>query len=190
MPGAAIGDRAASDRMLWRHNVVGVFRDVDAARDATARLEDTAGDGVHVQCVGFEGEHPWRPRDSRAGRSRGRDRPGWATDRRRRRAIGALAGAIVIGGLAYIVTGDGGAALASAVGAALILGVIGAQVASFPMYEAGDAWRQTFQPTPPVSIVAVLTDDPDVVEPAAGVLHAHGALSVELRDGAGERVPG
>jgi hypothetical protein len=188
LPGAPIGDTAAADSVLRRHNVVGVFNDVGTARDAIARLEGLAGDGAHIQFVGFEVS----TRDDRA--VPGEVDPEGVTAMAGRRialgaVIGALVGAIVIGGLAYIVTGEAGAAVGSGIGAGMILGVIGALLANFTKYGAGDAWRQTFQPVPPpVSLVAVLTDDPEVVAPAAEALHDHGALSVEVRDGEGERV--
>jgi hypothetical protein len=188
LPGAPIGDTAAADNVLRRHNVVGVFNDVDTARDAIARLEGIAGDGAHIQFVGFEVS----TRDDRE--IRGEVDPEGVTAMAGRRialgaVIGALVGGIVIGGLAYIVTGEAGAAVGAGIGGT-ILGVIGALLANFAKYGAGDAWRQTFQPVPPpVSLVAVLTDDPAVVAPAAEALHDHGALSVEVRDGEGERVP-
>jgi hypothetical protein len=202
VPGALIGDRAAADRALRRHNVVGVFRDVSDARDAIARVEDVAGDGSHVQFVSFDVS----TRDDRrpdaggvAGEPGGQggagaiDPEGVVGVAGRRIAIGGVIGGVV-GGLAVAaivlaVTQDAGVALAAGVGAAMILGVIGALIAGFAKFGAGDAWRQTFQPgEPPVSLVAVLTDDRDVVQPAAEVLRAHGASSVEIRDGDGEVV--
>jgi hypothetical protein len=186
VPGAQIGDRAAADRMLRRHNVVGMFRNVAPARDAIARLEDIAGDGGHVQFVGFD-VSTRQERDAQ-----GEIDPEGVTGLAGRRialggAIGGVVGAAVIGTLAFFLTGDAGLTLASALASGLILGVIGALLANFAKYGAGDAWRQTFQPAEPtLSLVAVLTDDQDVVAHAADILRAHGAASVELRDREGE----
>jgi hypothetical protein len=188
VPGAQLGDRAAADRTLRRHNVVGLFHAVEAARDAIARLEDVAGDGAHVQFVSFDVS----TRDDRAAPGE-IDPEGVAGLAARRIALGgvagAAAGAAVVGTLAFLLTGDAGLTIAAALASAMVLGVIGALLANFTKYGASDAWRQTFQPAEPsVSLVAVLTDDPVVVARAAGVLRTHGAASVELRDREGETV--
>jgi predicted lipid-binding transport protein (Tim44 family) len=187
VPGARIGDRAAADRTLRRYNVIGVFRDVTDARSAIARVEDVAGDGMHVQYVGFE-------TSTREDTQRGAVDPEGVTGQAARgiavgHVIGGAVGVLVIGGLVLLLTGDAGITLAAALGAALIIGVIGALVVNFSKFGASDAWRQTFQPDdPPVSLVAVLTDDRDAVGAAADVLRSHGAAPVELRDDHGETV--
>jgi hypothetical protein len=165
-----------------------LFHNVTTARDAIARLEDVAGDGAHVQFVSFDVS----TRQDR--QVPGEIDPEGVTGLAGRRivlggAIGAVSGAAVMGALAFLLTGDAGLTFASALASAGILGVIGALLANFTKYGAGDAWRQTFQPVEPsVSLVAVLTDDSDVVARVADVLRTHGAASVELRDREGEAV--
>jgi hypothetical protein len=188
VPGAQIGDRAAADRALRRHNVVGLFHEVGTARVAIARLEDVAGDGAHVQFVSFDVS-------TREDRSVGGEiDPEGVTGLAGRRIalggiVGATVGVAVVGTLAFFLTGDASLTAATALASAMVLGVFGALLANFTSYGAGDAWRQTFQPAEPgLSLVAVLTEDPVVVARAAGVLRTHGAVSVELRDREGETV--
>jgi hypothetical protein len=182
VPAADIGDLAASDRALRTYNVAGVFREVAAARTAVTQLENVAGDGVHVQFVSFG-----QSTRTDAG-EKGRVDPGGVTALAARRSVlggvvGGGIGAVVFGGATYLMTDDAGMAAAAAVAAGLILGVVGGLFANFARFGAGDAWRQTFQAhDPPASLVAVLSDGRDAVEPSADVLRSNGAVAVYVVD--------
>jgi hypothetical protein len=80
--------------------------------------------------------------------------------------IGALVGAVVVGGLTWLVAEDAGIVPGAALGGAAMFATFGAVWATFTRLGGSDAYRQTFvEPhVDELAIVTLHTDDPEVAD--------------------------
>jgi hypothetical protein len=88
--------------------------------------------------------------------------------------IGAILGAIVIGGGAFLLGAEGWEVAGAAAAGAMLLSVFGAMWLTFAGFGGSDAYRQTFvdDAASELTIVSVHTDDPDEAEAARSRLAA------------------
>jgi hypothetical protein len=88
--------------------------------------------------------------------------------------IGAVAGAIVIGGAALLLGAEGWEVAGAAAAGAMLLSVFGAMWLTFAGFGGSDAYRQTFvdDAATDLTIVSVHTDDPDEAAAARSRLAA------------------
>jgi hypothetical protein len=94
--------------------------------------------------------------------------------------LGALAGAIVVGGAALLFGAAGWEVVGAAAAGAMLLGVFGAMWLTFAGLGGSDAYRQTFvdDTATELTIVSVHTDDPDEAAAARSRLAGHDELTI------------
>lgn len=157
-------------------NVIGVYRAENDARNAVLALESIEADdlAVGLTVLGPESDRPARD-DTEI---RGLDPEGVTADIAPRALkgglIGAVVGAVLVGGVAAIFAG-GAAALGGALGGLLFGGVIGAVWGAFARMGGSDAYRQTFvEPArEEVMLVSLHTADSSTAERARALLSAN-----------------
>ena len=141
LPHLHIASISQPEPELARHNVVAATQDIDAARKAVVQLEALEADDAKLGFVVLS-----------AGGSPDRVAGGADPERVTRTvatrtvvggAIGALAGALLLGG-ATALFADGSTALVAALGGAFIGGVFGAIWVVFARMGGSDAYRQSF----------------------------------------------
>jgi hypothetical protein len=167
-----------------RHNVVAATRDIDAARTAVLELEALEADDAKLGLVvlSTDGEP-----DVVDGRADPEGVTGMVVSRVvAGGAIGAIAGALLIGGATALFAG-GMAALVAAVGGALIGGVFGAIWIVFAGMGGSDAYRQSFiaPELTEVCLVSLHTDDADEAAHGRDRLAARRWLTIIDVDGNG-----
>ena len=183
-PDAQIVSASNPEPALRRYNVVAIFDDEEASRDAVLRLEKLENDDAAVGLValGHESRRPGvQPEDTEiSGDALGRARNGGL--------IGAAIGAVIIG-LASLAFGDSGVAIGAAAGGALFGAFIGAVWGAFVKFGGSDAYRQSYvENEGGVTLVSLHTADRDEAATARDTL-AETSLSRPMlfhRDG--ERV--
>jgi hypothetical protein len=158
LPHLHIASISQPEPELARHNVVAATQDIDAARRTVVQLEALEADDAKLGFVVLS-----------AGGSPDRVAGGADPERVTRTvatrtvvggAIGALAGALLLGG-ATALFADGSTALVAALGGAFIGGVFGAIWVVFARMGGSDAYRQSFvaPELTDVCIVSLHTDD-------------------------------
>ena len=183
--------------LLREHNVVALAKDAESARRAVLALEsiehsdDQLGTVVMGTALG-DGGAPRQPDDGN-----GRVDPEGVGRQIFPRvllggAVGALVGAVVIGGGALAFGADGGQLVGAAVAGAMLLGVFGAIWFTFAGLGGSDAYRQTFVDDASVelTIVSVHTDDRGEAAKALERLAADPALQVFTLDRSGQTTAG
>ena len=147
---------------LASHNVVAATGDIDIARTAVLELEALEADDARLGLVVLS-------TDGEADLVDGRADPEGVTKMVASRtlaggAIGALVGALLIGGATLLIADTGAStAIVAAVGGAVLGGVFGSIWVVFAGMGGSDAYRQSFiaPELTEVCIVSLHTDDPD-----------------------------
>lgn len=152
------------------HNLIAVTEHEDVARELVVALESDMDDDAGIGVVVLSAHSDAGP-DHPEGHH-GVD-PERVTGQAARRialggSIGAVVGAVLIGGLTALFTAGMGPIVAAAVGAAFVGFVWGATYVTFAKLGGSDAYRQTFLPPEVVDVafVSLHTDRPYVLERA------------------------
>ena len=156
-PDAQIVSASNPEPTLRRFNVVAIYDDEQASRDAVLRLEKLENDDAAVGLValGHEARRPGvQPEDDEiAGETLGRTAKG--------AVAGAIVGAVVIG-LAALAFAETGVAIGAAVGGALFGAFVGGVWAAFGKFGGSDAYRQSYVKNEGgVTLVSLHTADRD-----------------------------
>ena len=158
LPHLHIASISQPEPELARHNIVAATQDIDAARKAVLQLEALEADDAKLGFVVLSaGGAPDRVA---GGADPERVTRTVATRTLVGGAIGALVGALLLGG-ATALFADGTTALVAALGGAFIGGVFGAIWVVFARMGGSDAYRQSFvaPELTDVCIVSLHTDD-------------------------------
>jgi hypothetical protein len=166
IPHLRIASISQPEPELARHNVVAATRDIDAARSAVLELESLEADDAKLGFVVLS-EMGDTALDSDLADA-GADPEGVtgmvASRTLTGGALGALAGALLIGGVtALLANGTATTAIVAAIGGAFIGAVFGAMMVVFAGMGGSDAYRQSFiaPELTDVCIFSLHTDDPD-----------------------------
>jgi hypothetical protein len=150
-------------------NIVAVYRSEDDARNAVLALESIEDDDGAVGLTVLGNEPIPSSRDD--AEIRGLDPEGVMADIGPRTlkgaAIGAVVGAVLIGGVAALLAG-GTAALAGALGGLLLGSAIGAVWGAFLRMGGSDAYRQTFVEPAATELMLVSLHTADTVAAERG----------------------
>ena len=160
-----------------RHNIVAATPDIDAARAAVLELEALEADDAKL---GFVVLSAGGAADGVAGRADPeRVTRTVATRALAGGAIGALVGALLLGGISALFA-DGSTALVAALGGACIGGVFGAIWVVFAKMGGSDAYRQSFvaPELTDVCIVSLHTDDAREAVDARRQLAARSSMTI------------
>jgi hypothetical protein len=180
VPDRRIASISNPEPALRRYNVLAVAPSVEVARRAVVDLErvDDRDDAVGLVVFGDDQQAPTGQVD-----------PEHVTGALFPRIllgglIGAVVGAIVIGGGAFLF-GAEGASIGAALGGAAMFAVFGAVWATFARMGGSDAYRQTFVDAggSDVSIVSLHTDDANAVDQVRSRLRDVGTVHVLGPDG-------
>jgi hypothetical protein len=158
LPHLDIASISQPEPELARHNVVAATDDIEAARSAVLELEALEADDAKLGFVTLSTAGGADVVDGRA------DPEGFTGMVASRTlvggALGAIGGALLIGGVTALLVG-GSTALVAAIGGALIGGVFGATWVVFAGMGGSDAYRQSFiaPEVTDVCIVSLHTDD-------------------------------
>ena len=173
---------------LARHNVVAATRDIDAARSAVLALEALEADDAKLGLVVLS-------TDGEADLVDGRADPERVTRMVASRTLaggtlGAVAGALLIGGaIALVANASASTATVAAIGGAIIGGVFGAIWVVFAGMGGSDAYRQSFiaPELTDVCIVSLHTDDAQEAARGRERLAGRRWLTIEEIDANGRR---
>jgi hypothetical protein len=168
------------------HNVVATFDGPDEARAALMLLERRGVESGDIELFGpgMDGaDLPLTNEEQRA-------TDGAAVTAVERRGglgilLGAIAGAVVGGGIAAVASGNSAPILAGALAGALLLGALGFLWGGFSAMTVNEQWGDTFAPGDGETSVAVHSDDAAEVETALDALRSAHArrLATCGRDG-------
>jgi hypothetical protein len=185
VPHMRIASISQPEPELARHNVVAATRDIDVARSAVVELEALEADDAKLGFVVLSS-------DGEADLVDGRADPEGVTGMVAPRilvggAIGALVGALVVGGLTALFA-SATSALLAAVGGVFIGGTFGAIWVVFSGMGGSDAYRQSFiaPELTDVCIVSLHTDDAHEAAQGRDRLTGSEWLTVVDVDGQGE----
>jgi hypothetical protein len=169
--------------VLRDHNILAIARDAEAGRRAVLALEgiEHADDqlGAVVMGTGSDESDGGSPDD------KGHVDPEGVGRQVVPRVLlggllGAIAGAIVVGGAALLFGATGWEVVGAAAAGAMLLSVFGAMWWTFAGLGGSDAYRQTFvdDTATELTIVSVHTDDPDEAAAAQSRLAGHDDVTV------------
>jgi hypothetical protein len=154
--------------VLRNHNVIAVAENAEAGREAVLALESIETDDDKLGTV-VMGAAPTTGEGSVAAVS-GEERPDPEGVSRliiprvlSGGIAGALAGALLVGGGAYLLGATGWRLVGAALGGMMLLAVFGAMWMTFAGFGGTDAYRQTWvdEAITELTIVSVHTDDPE-----------------------------
>jgi hypothetical protein len=152
--------------ILRDHNVLGIASDAEVGRRAVLALEgiEHADDQLGTVVMGSVPDDV----DGDSAEGNGRVDPEGVGRQVVPRVLlggflGAIVGAIVVGGGALLLGAEGWEVVGAAAAGAMLLSVFGAMWLTFAGLGGSDAYRQTFvdDATTELTIVSVHTDDPD-----------------------------
>ncbi len=171
--------------LLRDHNILAIARDADSARRAVLALEaiEPADDRLGTVVLGSVADGD--PGGEGQTDDNGRVDPEGVGRQVLPRVlagglIGALVGAVVVGGGALVLGARGWQVVGAAAAGALMISVFGAMWLTFAGFGGSDAYRQTFADTATseLTIVSVHTDDPDEAAAALERLSGDDELNV------------
>jgi hypothetical protein len=169
--------------VLRDHNVLAIAGDADVGRRAVRAMEGTehADDQLGSVVMGAVTDEV----DSDSADDRGRVDPEGVGRQVVPHVLlggllGAIAGAIVVGGGALLLGAEGWEVAGAAAAGAMLLSVFGAMWRTFAGLGGGDAYRRTFvdDAATELTIVSVHTDDPDAAEAARSRLAGINSVTV------------
>lgn len=158
--------------LLRDHNVIAVANDEEAGRRAVLAVEgiETSDEKLGTVVMGAPTASPGTAPEADASESGSAPAPDPEGVSRHvlprvlgGGAVGAIAGAVIVGGGAYLLGADGWQLAGAAIGGAMMVAVFGAMWLTFSGLGGSSAYRETFvdNEVSRLTIVSVHTDDAD-----------------------------
>ncbi|MGH2725162.1 MAG: hypothetical protein ACRDI0_13085 [Actinomycetota bacterium] len=165
--------------MPERHTILGVYPDMDRAREAMTALERS---GIEAAEISLEGEPAARAADDPVTAERDLRVTGHVGKRAiTGLLVGSVIGAVIGAVAAGIATGGFGGPVmwAAAIGGGVAGGAVGGVMTGLATPAMSDDWELTHEPTSDGVRIRVTSEDPGEIERAEGILRGKDSITVE-----------